>query len=56
MDASTASGVSPWRSCARWEPTSGARHDIRAPNVTVVLSPVGHVDELGFDSDTAMVA
>ena len=37
------------------ELTSGARDDVRAPNVAVVLSPVGHVDELGFDSDMAMV-
>jgi len=55
MDASTASGVSPWRSCTCWELTSGARDDVRAPNVTAVLSPVGHVDELGLNSDTAMV-
>ena len=55
MDTSTASGVSPWRSCTRWELTSGARDDVRVPNVAVVLSPVGHVDVLGFDSDTAMV-
>ena len=55
MDASTASGVSPWRSCARWELTSRAKDDVRAPNVAVVLSPVGHVDELGFDSNMAMV-
>jgi len=55
MDASTASRVSPWRSCAHWELTSGARNDVRAPNVAIVLSPVGHVDELGFDSDMAMV-
>jgi len=55
MDASTASGVSPWRSCARWELTSGARDDVRAPNVADVLSPVGHVDELGSDSDMVMV-
>ena len=37
------------------ELTSGNRDDERAPNVAVVLSPVGHVDELGFDSDMAMV-
>jgi len=55
MDASTASGASPWRSCACWELTSGARDDVQAPNVADVLSPVGHVDELGYDSDMAMV-
>ena len=37
------------------ELTSRARDDVRAPNVAVVLSPVGHVDELGFDSDMAIV-
>jgi len=53
VDASTMSGVSPWRSCARWELTSGARSDVRAPNVADVLSPVGHVDELDSESDHA---
>ena len=47
MDASTRSKASPWRSCARPELTSGARDGVRAPNVAVVLTPVGHVDELG---------
>ena len=51
MDASTSPGASPWRSCVRLELTSGARDDVRAPNVAVALSPVGHVDELGSDSD-----
>ena len=55
MDVSTASGVSPWRLRGRWELTSGSRNDVLAPNVAVVLSPVGHVDELGSDSDIAMV-
>ena len=55
MDASTVPGASPWRSCVRLELTSGARDNVRAPNVTVVLSPVGYVDELGFDLDMAMV-
>ena len=55
IDASTAPGASPWRSCVRLELSSGARDDVRAPNVVVVPSPVGHVDELGFDSDMAMV-
>jgi len=55
VDASIASGASPWRSCARWELTSGARSDVRTPNVAEVLSPVGHVDELGFDSVKAMI-
>ena len=55
VDASTASAVSPWRSCARWELTSGGRRDVRALNVAEVLSPVGHVDELGFDSVKAML-
>jgi len=55
MDASTASGASPWKSCVRLELTSEARDDVRVPNIAVVLSPVGHVDELGFDSDMAMV-
>ena len=54
MDASTSPGVSPWRSCARPELTSGARDGVRAPNVAVVLTPVGHVDELGVHSDNAM--
>jgi len=36
------------------ELTSGARDDVRVPNVTVVLSPVGHVDELGSHSDKTM--
>jgi len=54
MDVSTSPGVSPRRSCVRLELMSGARDDVRAPNVTVVLSPVGHVDELGFDSDKMM--
>jgi len=54
MDTSTSPGVSPWRSCARWELTSGARSGIRAPNVAEVLSPVGHVDELGLDSVKVM--
>ena len=50
MDASTSPGVSPWRSCARWELTTGAKSDVRAPNVGGALSLVGHVDELGLDS------
>ena len=55
VDASTASGASPWRSCARWELTSGAKSDVRATNVDEALSPVGHVDELGSDSDTTLI-
>jgi len=55
VDASTASGTSPWRSCTRWELTSGARSDVRAPNVDEALSPDGHIDELGSDSDTALI-
>ena len=55
MDASTSPGVSPWRSCARLELTSGARDGVRAPNVAAALTPVGHVDELGVHSDKAMV-
>ena len=31
VDASTASGASPWRSCARWELTSGAVAGVRVP-------------------------
>jgi len=54
MDTSTCSGASPWRSFARLELTSGARDGIRVANVAVVLTPVGHVDELGVDSDKAM--
>ena len=54
VDASTASGASPRRSCMRWELTSGARNDVRAPNVAEVLSPVSHVDELDSDSDNVM--
>jgi len=54
VDASTASGASLWRSCTRWELTSGARSDVRAPNVAEVLSPVGHVDELDLDSVKVM--
>ena len=52
---STASGTSPWRSCAHWELTSGARSDVWAPNVDEGLSPDGHVDELGSDSDMALI-
>ena len=55
MDASTSPEVSPWRSCGRPELTSGARDDVQVPNVAVDLTPVGHVDELGFHSDKAMV-
>ena len=55
VDASTASGASPWRSCARWELTSGARSGVRAPNVDGALSPVGHVDELGPDSEKTLM-
>ena len=55
MDASTSSGASSWRSCARSELTSGARDDVRMPSFTVVLTPVGHVDELGVQSDMAMI-
>ena len=54
MDASTRSEASPWRACAHPELTSGARDGVRAPNVAVVLTPVGHVDELGVHSDIAM--
>ena len=54
MDASTSLGASPWRTCARWELTSGARSDVRMPNVDGALPPVGHVDELGFDSEKTM--
>ena len=31
------------------ELTSGARNNIRMPNIVVALPPVGHVDELGSD-------
>ena len=55
VDASTVSGASPWRSCARWELTGGARSDVWASNVAEVLSPVGHVDDLDFDSVKAML-
>ena len=55
VDAPTAFGSSPWRSCARWELTSGARSDIRTPNVDGALPPVGHIDELDFDSEKTMV-
>ena len=54
MDASTSPGALPWRSCVRLELTSGARDDVRVPNVAVVLSSVGHVDELGSHSDKTM--
>ena len=54
VDASTASGASPWRSCARWELMSRARNDVRVPNVAVVLSSVGHVGELASDSEKTM--
>ena len=43
------------RKWTRPELMSGARDDVRAPNVAVGLTPVGHVDELGFHSDKAMV-
>ena len=55
MDASTPLGASPWMTCARWELTSGARSGVRAPNVDGVLSPVGHVDELGSDSEQTLI-
>ena len=55
MDASTSPGVSPWRSCARPELTSGARDGVRAPNVAVALPPVGHVDEVGVHSDEKII-
>ena len=55
MDASTSPGMSLWRSCARWELTSWARSNVRAPNVDGALSPVGHVDELGLDSVKVMI-
>ena len=54
MDASTRTGASPWRSYARLELTSGAIDGVRVPNVIVVLTPVGHVDELDVHSDKAM--
>ena len=54
VDASTLLGASPWRSCARWELTSGANSDVWPPNVDGALPPVGHVDELGFDSEKTM--
>jgi len=54
VDASTASGASPWRSCARWELTSAARSDVWVPNVADVLSPAGHVDELDSESGNAI--
>jgi len=38
----------------RWELTSGARSDVRTPNVDGALPPVGHVDELGLDSVKVM--
>jgi hypothetical protein len=54
MDASTPLGASPWRTCARWKLMSGARSGVRAPNVIVALSPVGHVGELASDSENTM--
>ena len=54
MDASTPLRASPWRTCACWELTSGARSGVRAPNVAVALSPVGHVGELASDSENTM--
>jgi len=54
MDASTPLGASPWRTCTRWELTSGARSDVRTPNVAVALPPVSHVGELKSDSDKTM--
>jgi len=55
MDASTSPGASPWRTCACPELMSGARDGVRAPNVAVVLTPVGHVDEVGVHSDETMI-
>jgi len=55
MDASTSPGASPWRTCAHPDLTSGARDGVRAPNVTIVLTPVGHVDEVGIHSDETMI-
>ena len=55
MDASTSLGTSSWRSCAHLKLTRGARDGARVPNVAVVLTPVGHVDELGLHSDKTMI-
>ena len=55
MDASISLRESPWRSCVHWELTSRARSGVQAPNVDGALSPVGHVDELGFDSEKTMI-
>ena len=55
MDASTSLGATPWRSCARPELMSGTRDGVRAPNVAVALTSVGHVDELGVHSDKTMI-
>jgi hypothetical protein len=55
MDASTSLGASPWRTCTCWELMSGARNDVRMPNADGALPPVGHVDELGFDSEKTMM-
>jgi len=43
--------ATPWRSCTRRKLTGRARNGVRAPNVDAALPPVGHVDELGFDSE-----
>ena len=56
MDASTPLGASPWMTCAHWELTSGARSGVWVPNVDGVLSPVGHVDELGSDSEQTLMS
>ena len=55
MYTSTSLGATPWRSCVCPELTSGARDGVRAPNVGVALTPVGHVDELGVHSDKTMI-
>jgi len=54
MDASIRLGSSPWKTCTRWELTSGARNNVRTTNVAVALPPVGHVGELNSDSDKTM--
>jgi len=43
MDASRISRATPWRSCTPSAPTSGARDDVRLPNVDETLPLVGHV-------------
>jgi len=62
MDASRSSRATPWRSCMPSALTSRAKDGVWSPNVTEMLSPVGHVDgddvhsELDSETDRGNLA